>query len=104
MKKIDRDTAKKYIYATNGKFFSAVFRKKDGEIRSMTCRLKVKKHVKGIGRTFKPQNRGLIGVFDIHVDGHRFINLMTLKRLKIKGVKYLITNNKTKGVNNENRQ
>ena len=30
MKTIDRDTAKQYIYKTNGKIFSAVFTKKDG--------------------------------------------------------------------------
>ena len=28
MKTISRDTAKKYIYKTNGKFFSAVFTRK----------------------------------------------------------------------------
>tara|TARA_R100000656_G_scaffold720_1_gene1207 strand:+ start:320 stop:625 length:306 start_codon:yes stop_codon:yes gene_type:complete len=93
MKKINRDTAKKYIYATNGKFFSAVFRKKNGEMRNMTCRLKVKKYVKGVGRRFKPQNMGYVGVFDIHKDGHRLLNLATLKRLKIKGIKYQITDN-----------
>ena len=97
MKQIDRDTAKRYIYATNGKFFSAVFTKKNGKIRNMTCRLGVKKYVKGIGRRFKPQNMGYVGVFDIRKDGHRLLNLATLKRLKIQGVKYLITDNKTKG-------
>ena len=30
MKTIDRDTAKQYIYKTNGQIFSAVFVKKDG--------------------------------------------------------------------------
>ena len=49
MKTIDRDTARKYIYKTNGKFFSAVFIKKNGEKRLMNCRTKVKKGVTGIG-------------------------------------------------------
>ena len=35
MKDIDRATAKQYIYKTNGKIFSAVFRKKDGTKRKM---------------------------------------------------------------------
>ena len=86
--KINKDTAKKYIYKTNGKFFSAVFTKKDGERRLMNCRLKVKKYVKGVGRKFKPEDRGLIGVFDLHKDQHRFINLNTLESLKIDGVDY----------------
>ena len=94
MKSIDKETAKKYIYATNGRIFSAVFTKKDGEKRLMNCRLKVKKYVKGVGRKFDPSDKGLIGVFDLQKDQHRFINLNTLESLKIQGVEYLITNNK----------
>ena len=87
---ITRDKAKKHIYATNGKIFSAVFIKKDGERRLMNCRLNVKKYVKGVGRKFKPSDKGLIGVFDLQKDQHRFINLNTLESLKINGVEYNI--------------
>jgi len=90
MKTIDRDTAKKYIYETNGKFFSAVFTKKNGEKRLMTCRTNVRRYVKGVGLSFKPQDKGLMTVFDIHKGGYRFINLMTLERLKIRGKKYKV--------------
>ena len=102
METISRDTAKKYIYETNGKFFSAVFTKKNGDKRLMTCRLGVKKGVKGVGLSFKPQDIGLMTVFDIHKGGHRFINLMTLKRLKIHGNEYQVeqTENKKRS-NNE---
>ena len=34
---INRETATKYIYKTNGQIFSAVFRKKNGEKRLMNC-------------------------------------------------------------------
>jgi len=88
MKTISRDIAKKYIYKTNGKFFSAVFTKKNGDKRLMTCRLNVKKGVKGVGLSFKPQDIGLMTVYDIHKGGHRFINLMTLESLKIRGNEY----------------
>ena len=88
MKTISRGTAKKYIYKTNGKFFSAVFTKKNGDKRLMTCRLNVKKGVKGVGLSFKPQDIGLMTVYDIHKGGHRFINLMTLESLKIRGNEY----------------
>tara|TARA_A100001011_G_scaffold199446_1_gene207727 strand:- start:253 stop:537 length:285 start_codon:yes stop_codon:yes gene_type:complete len=87
---ITKDKAKKHIYATNGKIFSAVFIKKDGERRLMNCRLNVKKYVKGVGRKFKPSDKGLIGVFDLQKDQHRFINLNTLESLKINGVEYNI--------------
>jgi len=87
---IDRDTAKQYIYATNGKIFSAVFVKKDGEIRKMVCRQGVYKYVKGVGLKFKPEERDLIGVFDMHKEAYRFINVKTLKQIKVKGIQYII--------------
>ena len=90
MKTIDRDTAKKYIYATNGKIFSAVFTKKDGEKRTMVCRQGVAKYVKGVGLKFKPEERSLIGVFDMHKKAYRFINLETLEKIKVKGREFEI--------------
>lgn len=98
MKTIDRDTAKKYIYKTNGKIFSAVFTKKNGEKRSMICRQGVAKYVKGIGLKFKPvdasKDRDLIGVFDMHKKAYRFINTKTLEQIKVKGTTYTIKQDK----------
>ena len=90
MKTIDRDTAKQYIYKTNGKIFSAVFTKKDGEKRTMVCRQGVAKYVTGKGLKFKPEERSRIGVIDIHKKAYRFINLESLEKLKIKGKEYEI--------------
>ena len=87
---IDRDTAKQYIYKTNGKIFSAVFTKKDGEKRNMVCRRGVAKYVKGVGLKFKPEEKNLIGVFDMHKKAYRFINTKTLEQIKVKGIKYNI--------------
>ena len=94
MKTIDKDTAKQYIYATNGKIFSAVFTKKDGEKRSMVCRQGVAKYVKGIGLKFKPEEKELIGVFDMHKKAYRFINAKTLEKIKVKGTTYNIKQDK----------
>ena len=98
MKTIDRDTAKQYIYKTNGKIFSAIFTKKNGEKRKMVCRQGVAKYVKGVGLRFKPEERNLIGVFDMHKKAYRFINVTTLEKVKIKGITYQIkeTNNEEK--------
>ena len=90
MKTIDRDTAKQYIYKTNGKIFSAVFTKKDGEKRKMICRQGVAKYVKGVGLKFKPEEKDLIGVFDMHKKAYRFINVTTLEQIKVKGITYRI--------------
>ena len=101
MKTIDKDTAKKYIYATNGKIFSAVFTKKDGEKRKMVCKLGVSRYVKGVGLKFKPKELGYIQVYDMiyasTVDpekAYRFINTKTLEQLKVKGITYTIKQDK----------
>ena len=91
MKKIDKDTAKKYIYATNGKYFSAVFIKKDGEKRFIHCRIGVKKGVKGVGLSYNPDERNNIIVKDRQKDGWRTINVDTLESLKISGEEYSVT-------------
>ena len=90
MQTINKETAKKYIYETNGKIFSAVFTKKDGEKRSMVCRQGVAKYVKGVGLKFKPEERDLIGVFDMHKKAYRFISVKTLEQIKVKGITYQV--------------
>lgn len=90
MKKINKDTARKYIYESNGKIFAAVFTKKNGEKRKMVCRQGVAKYVTGKGLKFKPEERNLIGVFDMHKKAYRFINVETLQSLKVKGKEYKV--------------
>jgi hypothetical protein len=72
------------ILATNGKFFSVSFVKKDGTTRRMTARLGVKKDIKGVGLKFNPSERNLIVVFDIHKKAYRMINLSTILTFKFK--------------------
>ena len=72
------------ILATNGRFFSVSFVKKDGTKRKMTARLGVKKDIKGVGLKFNPSERNLIVVFDIHKKAYRMINLSTILTFKFK--------------------
>ena len=72
------------ILATNGRFFSVSFIKKDGTERRMTARLGVKKDIKGVGLKFNPTERNLIVVFDIHKKAYRMINLSTILTFKFK--------------------
>ena len=90
MKTINKDTAKQYIYKAKGKIFSAVFTKKDGQKRTMVCRQGVAKYVKGVGLKFKPEERDLIGVFDMHKKAYRFISVKTLEQIKVKGITYQV--------------
>lgn len=75
---------KEQILATNGKFFSVSFIKKDGTTRKMTARLGVKKNIKGIGMKYNPSERNLIVVFDVHKKAYRMINLLTIFKFKFK--------------------
>lgn len=75
---------KEQILATNGKFFSVSFIKKDGTTRKMTARLGVKKNIKGVGLKFNPTEKNLIVVFDIHKKAYRMINLLTILTFKFK--------------------
>lgn len=75
---------KEQILATNGKFFSVSFIKKDGTTRKMTARLGVKKNLKGVGLKFNPSEKNLIVVFDVHKKAYRMINLLTIFKFKFK--------------------
>ena len=72
----------------DGRVFSATFVKKDGTLRVMNCRRGVSKHVTGTGLKFNPQDKQLLGVFDMHKDQHRFINLQTLTQIRAGGEVY----------------
>ena len=94
MKTINRETAKKHIYKTNGKFFSAVFVKKNGEKRYIHCMTRSKKGVKGVGLKYNPDERNNIIVKDLKIHEFRTINVDTLIELNAGGVKYKVEGDK----------
>jgi len=79
------------IRKSQGGFFSVVFIKKNGDERKMTCRLGVKKHLRGSGKpstTFHIPK--YITVFDVNSKGYRNINVKTIQGLRIKGHSYMV--------------
>ena len=90
MKTINKDTAKKHIYKTNGKFFSAVFIKKNGDKRFIHCMTKSKKGVKGVGLNYNPDKVNNVIVKDLNIHQFRTINVNTLIELNTGGVKYKV--------------
>ena len=56
---------------SNGKFLTVTFKKKDGSIRVMNCRLGVTKHLKGGVSTLDPAK--YITVYDMQSKGYRAI-------------------------------
>jgi len=64
----------------NGKIFTVNFIKKDGSERVMTCRLGVKKHLKG-GVSTTTHIPEYVTVYDVVAKGYRTINLETVSRI-----------------------
>lgn len=73
---------KEQILATNGRFFSVSFIKKDGSERRMVARLGVKKNIKGVGLKFNPSDHNLMVVYDVYKRAYRMINLSTIFKFK----------------------
>ncbi len=74
------------IKNSDGKIFSVTFVKRTtGEIRTMTCRLGVTKHLKGGDKAYSPKDYDLVTVFDMQKQGYRSIPIDAILDLKIKG-------------------
>ena len=91
--RIDTKDVVKVVNSSKGKFFSAVFIKKDGTPRTMNCRLGVKKYLKGGKLRFSPSKKGLIVVFDRDKKEYRMININTTQSLKVNGKEYYVNSN-----------
>ena len=92
METITQDKAKELIHSTNGQIFSSVFVKKNGDLRIMTGRLKVTKHLteNAKPRPYDPNKYNLICLFDMINKGYRMLNINTLKQITINKNKYVI--------------
>jgi hypothetical protein len=90
MKQISKTKAKNMIKKSNGAFFSVRFIKKNKETRYMVCRLGVTKFLKGGKLAYKPEDKGLMVVFDATKRDYRMINLKTLSKLRIDGQSYKV--------------
>lgn len=74
----------KLIEQSNGRFITVRFVKKDGTIRTMTCRLGVTKHLKGGQSTLDADK--YITVYDVQKEGYRAINRDTIISVTLDGV------------------
>lgn len=75
------------IEASNGKFISVTFTKKDGSVRVLVGRLGVKKHLKGGESTLDADK--YITIFDTQNGGYRAINRETIQSVRIDGVEFV---------------
>lgn len=74
----------KIVQATNGKFFTVVFIKKNGTERILNGRLGVTKHLKG-GQCTLDKEKYLI-VYDVVSKGYRAVNVDTIKSVSCDGL------------------
>lgn len=76
-------------YLAGNTIFNVVFIKRTtGEQRNMTCRLDVRKHVKGdkgTGRAYDMEGKGLIPVYDVQKRGYRTVPVDGIVSITIKG-------------------
>lgn len=68
------------LLATKGKFITVTFKKKDGTIRVMNCRLGVTKYLKGGTSTLDPEK--FITVYDLQSKGYRAISKESILAIK----------------------
>lgn len=71
-----------------GHWFSVEFVKKDNTLRKMTCRLGVKKHLKGGTLGYNPKEHNLLIVWDRDKKDYRSINFDTIRKITIEGEIY----------------
>jgi len=74
----------------SGRIFSVKFRKRTDPdtIRLMVCRFNVSKGIKGKERLFSPNDKGLIGVWDVQNQGYRFISVEGITEIRVAGESY----------------
>ncbi len=67
------------------KIFTVEFVKLNGEIRKMTCRLGVTKHLKGGSLGYDAKAKNLLPVFDMVKQEYRMINFDSIIYVKVDG-------------------
>lgn len=75
---------------TEGRFFSAYFKKKDGTMRKMICRRGVKAHLSGGDLPYDPKPKRLLPVFDTEAAAYRMVNLDTLVSFNVGGETFIV--------------
>lgn len=71
---------------STGSIFNVKFIKRTtGELRSMTCRMGVQKHLKGGAKAFNDKSKDLLTVFDMQAKGYRSIPVDGIQSLSING-------------------
>ena len=72
----------------NGKIFNVTFVQLNGNIRNITARLGVKKHLKNKGFSHDPVSKGNLTVYSLSDEGYRTVKIGNILRIKCNGEVY----------------
>ena len=96
---IDSRRAMEFLWnETQGRIFSAYFRKVDGTMRTMVCRRGVRQHLRGGDLPYDPKPKMLLPVFDMHraqrteerAEAYRMVSLGSLVSFNIGGETFIV--------------
>ena len=80
---------KKVLAEHKGKFFSATWTKKNGELRKASGKQLHKASITGEGLRFNPTSKGLVPYWDANKKAWRMIDTSTLEKLQAGGKVYV---------------
>ena len=83
---ITRQEAVRLVKLNIGKDLVFVFTKKDGSVRRMLGQYGVEKDLKGVGLSFKPEEKDLLVIYDTENEGYRMVNTRTLQSITVDNV------------------
>lgn len=88
---ISAQRAREFLWnETEGRIFSAYFRKKDGTMRDMVCRRGVKRYLRGGDLPYDAKARNKLPVFDMSAKDYRMVNLDTLVSFNVGGETFIL--------------
>lgn len=88
---IPRERAIEFLTAeTQGRIFSAYFRKKDGSMRNIVARRGVHSYLRGGELPYDPSAHQLLTVFDVQKRDYRTIGLDNLVSFNIGGETFIL--------------
>jgi hypothetical protein len=88
--KVTREKLDKLLIDQKGKFFTVVFRKKDGSLRRMNGRLGVRKYLRGGVNKVSRYDTPYITIFECISLGYRTANLQTITKVMANNTIYTI--------------
>jgi|CXWL01.1.fsa_nt_gi hypothetical protein len=88
---VDMNEVPGILRTAGSTIFTVNFTKRSNkELRTMNCRMGVKKGVKGVGLNYDPKDHRLLPVYDVQAKDYRMIALDSVNWVKLRGHTYCV--------------